>query len=175
MGGTSERMRAALHPVRSRILSAIAGADLSPLEIVEALGDVPTGSIYRHLKILEDAGVLEVVGTHGAPGSVHRIYGLPRKQTLLSEEERASIDPETFSALISMLTTMVKARAEWAAPTIKKELATGHVSAMAKTVFLTDAEVSAIREIVTRAYHSEERESDPDCKRRFMSYFLFPG
>lgn len=156
-------------------MSAVAGADLSPLEIVEALGDVPTGSIYRHLKILEDAGVIEVVGSHGAPGSVHRIYGLAKKQTLLTEEERSSIDPETFTALIGMLTTMVKERAEWASPTIRRDLATGNVSAIAKTVFLTDAEVSEIREIISKAYHSDDRDGAPDCKRRFMSYFLFPG
>lgn len=65
-----------IHPVRLRILQAVAATALTTQEISEALPDVPTSSVYRHLKLLLEGGIVDVVDTHRAKGTQKKVYRL---------------------------------------------------------------------------------------------------
>ena len=65
-----------LHPVRIRIVMALAGRQLSPAELVEELGDVPQATLYRHLNRLVQADILEVVSERKVRNATERIYTL---------------------------------------------------------------------------------------------------
>ncbi|MFS0575738.1 helix-turn-helix domain-containing protein [Sporosarcina sp. 179-K 3D1 HS] len=80
-----------LHPVRMRIIQTlINGRKLTVQQIGERLQDVPQATLYRHLKKLLDANVIEVVGEYPVRGAVEKVYSLP--------EASASISVEEFSA-----------------------------------------------------------------------------
>lgn len=79
------------HPVRLRILMALAGFERTPQQISAALDDVPASSIYRHLQILLDAGVVEVVGERQVRGAVEK--------TLRVSTGAADIDAEQAGAM----------------------------------------------------------------------------
>ncbi|MEV0647633.1 helix-turn-helix domain-containing protein [Phytomonospora sp. NPDC050363] len=66
-----------LHPVRIRILRAIAGHRRTTRELVEDLPDVPQATLYRHLAALTKGGVLEIAEEHKIRGAVERVYALP--------------------------------------------------------------------------------------------------
>lgn len=66
-----------LHPVRSRIVKAFLGdRALTTTQLVAELGDVPAGSLYRHIALLTKAGVLQVVAERRIRGAVERTYTL---------------------------------------------------------------------------------------------------
>ncbi len=52
-----------LHPVRLRIVHAMSGGRTrTTSELCTSLPDVPRTTLYRHVGLLAEAGVLEVVG-----------------------------------------------------------------------------------------------------------------
>lgn len=84
-----------LHPIRLRVIQALAGGRrLSPGELAAELDDVPTASLYRHIKTLADAGVLAVVEERPARGTPQRVYALVEGAGNLSPEALAQATPE---------------------------------------------------------------------------------
>ena len=65
-----------LHPIRLRIVQALVGRPMKPLELLDHLGDVPQASLYRHIKQLEGGGVLQVVDERPVRGGVERTYAV---------------------------------------------------------------------------------------------------
>jgi DNA-binding transcriptional ArsR family regulator len=64
------------HPVRARILTALMGRQLTTQQIADALPDVPLPSVYRHVRILAEAGILtpaDEVRVNGAPVKVYTV------------------------------------------------------------------------------------------------------
>ena len=83
-----------LHPVRMRILMALAGRELSALQIAEELGDVAQATLYRHLGRLHRAGVLTVTSERQVRGTVEKIYGVNEEYSGASPERLAEVSPE---------------------------------------------------------------------------------
>ena len=53
-----------MHPVRIKISQALMRhneSGLTPLEMVKIIQDVPQATLYRHIQILLDAGVIKVI------------------------------------------------------------------------------------------------------------------
>ncbi|MBS4196190.1 helix-turn-helix domain-containing protein [Bacillus sp. FJAT-49870] len=79
-----------LHPVRMRIIQTlINGRRLTVQQIGERLRDIPQATLYRHLKKLLEAKVIEVVEENQIRGAVEKVYALP--------EQAGSISPEDIS------------------------------------------------------------------------------
>jgi hypothetical protein len=83
-----------LHPLRMRIIMAIAGRQMATLQLAEALGDVPTATLYRHVKRLCDGGVLTVVAQRRARGAVEKVYALGPSGGIMPPDEMADLDKE---------------------------------------------------------------------------------
>ena len=70
---------AMVHPVRLQILRSfeLNGAQTIN-DVATALPELPQASLYRHIKILSDAGALKIRETlHGGRGAPERVYELP--------------------------------------------------------------------------------------------------
>ncbi len=81
-----------LHPVRLRVLQAFLGdRALTTTELVGELGDVPPGSLYRHVALLVKAGVLQVVAERRVRGAVERTYTLRLAAAQLGPAEIAAM------------------------------------------------------------------------------------
>ena len=66
-----------LHPVRMRILRCFLGdRRLTTGQLAPRLPDVPVASLYRHVRLLAEHGVLDVVGERQVRGAVERTYAL---------------------------------------------------------------------------------------------------
>src|SRR3954454_10410189 len=64
-----------LHPVRLRIVQAFLGdRGLTTAELREELPDIPPASLYRHISLLTDAGVLAVASERRVRGATERTY-----------------------------------------------------------------------------------------------------
>lgn len=81
-----------LHPVWLRITHAMSGGRAhTTADLCARLPDVPRTTVYRHVALLADAGVLEVAGEHRVHGAVERHYRL--------RQNRAMVDHETGVAM----------------------------------------------------------------------------
>ena len=84
-----------LHPVRLRVVQALLGDRvLTTGELHAELNDVPAATLYRHVAVLADAGVLEVAAERRVRGSTERSYRLATEAASLGPEEVAGMSRE---------------------------------------------------------------------------------
>ena len=68
-------MDACLNPVRQRILQVLLEKkEASPAQLLEILSDIPRASMYRHIKILQDAGIIEIAKEIPKRGTLEKYY-----------------------------------------------------------------------------------------------------
>jgi DNA-binding transcriptional ArsR family regulator len=81
-----------LHPVRLRIVYALSGGRVrTTADLCASLPDVPKTSVYRHVGLLAEAGVLEVADEQRVRGAVERHYRLRRDRTVIDPDAGASM------------------------------------------------------------------------------------
>lgn len=95
------------HPVRLRILLLLAGSEQTPGGIVAALNDVPASSVYRHLHILQDAGLLEVVAERRVRGAVEKTLRVVPGGAHLDVAETAQMQPDDYRRLLLIFLTQL--------------------------------------------------------------------
>lgn len=81
-----------LHPVRLRIVHALAGdAALTTTQLCARMPDVSKATMYRQVGLLADNGILEVDGEQRVRGAVERRYRL--------HKDRPTIDADAAAAM----------------------------------------------------------------------------
>ncbi|TVT61833.1 helix-turn-helix domain-containing protein [Amycolatopsis rhizosphaerae] len=81
-----------LHPVRLRLVYALSGGRVrTTAELCASLSDVPKTTVYRHVGLLAEGGVLEVAGEQRVRGAVERHYRLRRDRAVIDAEAGASM------------------------------------------------------------------------------------
>ena len=83
-----------LHPIRMRILMALAGREMTAGQLGLILTDVPQATLYRHIKRLVDNGVLIVVHETPIRGTVEKVYTLDAGHANLNPDELAQLDAD---------------------------------------------------------------------------------
>src|SRR5262245_3798088 len=97
-----------LHPVRLRIVHAMAGGcTRTTSDLCASLPDVPKTTVYRHVGLLAEAGLLEVAGEQRVRGAVERRYRLRRERAVIDAGAAAAMSLEDhrngFAAAIAGL------------------------------------------------------------------------
>jgi DNA-binding transcriptional ArsR family regulator len=81
-----------LHPVRVRIVHAMSGGlTRTTSDLLARLPDVSKATVYRHVSLLAEAGVLEVVSEQRVHGAAERRYRLHRPNAVINPDEAASM------------------------------------------------------------------------------------
>ena len=99
-----------LHPVRMRILQALFDADpLTTAQLRDRLPDIAPATMYRHVAVLADGGVLEVVEREA--GARHGGAQLPgaQEQTLVNPAARAAMTHEDHRQAFTMFAASLMA------------------------------------------------------------------
>lgn len=82
-----ELVEIVMNPVRQRIFQYFLLHETGTVkEIRKALPDIPSASLYRHIKILADCSILMVVGENRIRGTVESVYQL-NKDAMATEDE----------------------------------------------------------------------------------------
>ena len=90
----TQALRAIAHPLRLQILSLLTGAELSAAEVAREL-DVTHANASYHLRVLRDAGQLEVASEERIRGGVAKRYRHPWRQP--RKGKVASADREAYA------------------------------------------------------------------------------
>ena len=79
-----------MNPVRQRIFQYFLLHETGTVkEVKNALPDVPSASLYSHMKILADSSILVVVGENMIRGTVESVYKL-NKDAMATEDENGN-------------------------------------------------------------------------------------
>jgi DNA-binding transcriptional ArsR family regulator len=80
------------------VVLAITGEEMTTAQIGERLPDIPPATLYRHVAILADAGLLEVARERRSRGGVERTYRLAKGASYLGADEAASMTSDEHMA-----------------------------------------------------------------------------
>lgn len=103
----TSRARLLLHPVRIRLLGALARRQLTARQLGELFPDVPPATLYAHLGALTRASLLRVVSERPVRGTVERVYTIAAEHVSLRPEDLAALSREdhlrTFTLFVALL------------------------------------------------------------------------
>ncbi len=156
-----------MNPVRQRIFQYFLLHETGTVkELRNALPDIPSASLYRHVKILTDSSVLRVVGENRIRGTVESVYQLNR--------DALTVEDETGNAVQMSLLSICAAFARYfsggnADPQKDMLLFTSC------TLVLTDAEFSGfLSEVNEVALKYMKAEAAPGSKARQITLISAP-
>jgi DNA-binding transcriptional ArsR family regulator len=95
-----------VHPIRLRIITAMSNDRVTAKDLAEALPDIAQTTLYRHINVLVEGGLLEVVEEIPQRGTVERVLGFKTMPSLTPEHlsglSKEQIQ-ETFSLILFTL------------------------------------------------------------------------
>ena len=165
-----------LHPVRLRIVHAMSGGRTrTTSDLCASLPDVPKTSLYRHVGLLAEAGLLEVIGEQRVHGAVERRYRLRRERSVIDADAAASMSLEDhrhgFAAAMAALIAEFNAYLDrdHADPTADM------VSYRQFPLWLSQEELAElISEVRTSVMSNRDNEPAPDRRPYLLSTIVFP-
>ena len=93
-----EMAEVVMNPVRQRIFQYFLLHETGTVkDIKKALPDVPSASLYRHVKMLADSSILVVVGENRIRGTVESIYRLNKSALSAGEESGNAVQMSLLS------------------------------------------------------------------------------
>jgi hypothetical protein len=166
-----------LHPVRLRIVQAFLGERaLTTAQLAHELGDVPTGSLYRHVALLTRAGVLQVVAQRRVRGAVERTYTMRLAAAQVSAAEAAAMTPEqhrqAFMAFLAGLLGEFDRYLDTGTPDLARDRAGYRLAAL----WLSDAELAEmLSELVAVITPRLANAPGRGRRRRLLAGVLLPA
>jgi Helix-turn-helix domain len=179
-GGPMATADLLLHPVRLRIVQAFLGdRTLTTADLRTELPDVPVATLYRHVGVLAEAGVLAVVGERKVRGAAERSYRLVTEAASVGAAEAAAMSVDdhrrAFATFVAALLADFDRYADAAAgPGL--DPAADRVGYRQVALWLDDEEFTALvtelREVLTARL---ALGPDGVRRRRIVSQVFLPG
>lgn len=91
---TKELIDLVLHPVRMRLILLFSSQPLTAQQAGSVLTDVPQASLYRHIRALYEAGILQVVEERPVRGTLEKVYVLNSGAGQVSADDLAGLSKE---------------------------------------------------------------------------------
>lgn len=156
-----------MNPVRQRIFQYFLLHETGSVkDVKQALSDIPSASLYRHVKILADSSILMIVGENRIRGTVESIYQL-NKEALSAEDESGNA---VQISLLSLCTSFAK-YFSGSNPNPKKDM----LLFTNCTLLLTDEKfMEFLSEINEIACKYMKADTAPDSKTRRITLISSP-
>jgi DNA-binding transcriptional ArsR family regulator len=165
------------HPVRVRIVNALRGDRiLTTAELSARLPDVSKATVYRHVDLLAEAGVLDVAEERRVRGAVERHYRLRQDRAVIDLEAARKMTSEdhrrAFASAVAALVAEFHAYLDRDASDPVADL----VGYRQHAVWLDHAELEAmIGELRAAIAPRLANEPCPGRTRYLLSPILFPS
>jgi hypothetical protein len=103
----TEKATLITHPTRARILTALLGRELTTQQIAKLLPEVPLSSIFRHVRLLVEGGIVAPVSEVRVNGALTKVYAVRKEQARIRPDEtRDSTRAEHWSYFSTFLNTL---------------------------------------------------------------------
>lgn len=166
-----------LHPVRLRIVQAFLGdRALTTSRLRDELPDVPPASLYRHVALLVDAGVLSVVAERRVRGAVERTYVLRVAAASVNLDEVERMSREDHRQALMAFVAGVLGDFDRYLSRDEIDLLRDGVGFRMAGVWLDDAELTEfLRELARVVQPRLANGPRPGRTRRLLGSVLLPG
>lgn len=165
-----------LHPIRMRILMALAGSRKTSLELADDLGDVPQATLYRHINRLAKSGIIEVVEERQVRGTVEKVYTLDTRASMLTAEDAANFSKDDHMRyFIAFVASLLDDFSRYIHQSETVDLLADNVGYRKFPLKLSDEEfksLSAEMNAVLEPYL--ENSPRQDRQRRIFSFIVMP-
>lgn len=167
-----------LHPIRLRIITALSNGRVTAQELAEALPDIPQTTLYRHINVLLEGGLLEVVDEIPQRGTVERVLGF-KKLPSLSPEDMAGLGKEQYQEAFTLIMYTLLNEAMTALDQFPEGeeidiLGAGFQFSECR-LNLSDEEYEEMnRKILEIMMEAGKKKPADDRKRRIFSYMFIP-
>lgn len=167
-----------LHPIRLRIVSALTGDNVTAKDLAKALPDVPQTTLYRHINVLVDGGLLEVVDEIPQRGTVERVFGFKTAPSLQPEDLRGLTKEEyqqTFTmVLTALLQDAINSLNNFADDEEIDLVGSGYHYSQAQLNLDQDEYEKLNNQIMGLMMEALKNKPAPGKKRRIFSYLFIP-
>ncbi|HEX6798802.1 MAG TPA: helix-turn-helix domain-containing protein [Ktedonobacterales bacterium] len=175
----ASRANLILHPVRLRLIAALARRQLTAHQLSALLPEVPQATLYHHLGMLTRAGLLRIVSERQVRGAVEKRYTLNEDQTFLSPDDLARASREDhlryFTIFVAMLLGDFARYLEQAAPDAQIDLYADGVGYRQVPFYLSDDEFAQAAAAINQALLPFlKNEPAPHRRRRLFSSIVIP-
>lgn len=165
-----------LHPIRMRILMALAGSRKTSQELADDLGDVPQATLYRHINRLAKSGIIEVVEERQVRGTVEKVYTLDTRASTLTAEDAANFSKDDHMRyFIAFVASLLDDFSRYIHQSETVDLLADNVGYRKFPLKLSDEElksVSAEMNAVLAPYI--ENSPRQDRRRRIFAFIVMP-
>ncbi|MDR7002734.1 helix-turn-helix domain-containing protein [Neobacillus niacini] len=165
-----------LHPIRMRIIQCLINDQrLTTQQIQELLTDVPQATLYRHLRKLENAHVIEVVEEHKIRGTVEKVYGMKEEGANITINDLKKMTPEQHMELFIKFISSLLGDFQRYINQDYYDLVEDGISFRQLHLQLSDSEFNEMLGKVRNVY-SEYLQNEPsqDRRRRIISTITMP-
>jgi DNA-binding transcriptional ArsR family regulator len=165
-----------LHPVRLRIVHAMSGGRIrTTSDLCADLPDVSKATVYRHVGLLAEAGLLEVAGEQRVHGAVERRYRLRRARAVIDQGAAAAMSLDDHRNLFAAAVAALLAEFSAYLDREPADLAADMVSYRQYSLWLNQAELTELIDVFSRVILPKlSNEPTPDRRLHLLSTILFP-
>ena len=166
-----------LHPVRLRIVHALSGAGrtVTTAQLCARLPDVSQATVYRHVGLLADAGIIEVAGEQRMSGFVERSYRLVRERAVIDASRAAAATVDDHRRAFATAAAVLLAEFGSYLDSGDADPARDMVGYRQHAIWLTDDErdrlIAGVREAIVAVIGNEPA---PERTAYLLSPILFP-
>lgn len=175
----SSRADLILHPVRLRLLAALARRQLTARQLSELVPDIPQATLYHHLGTLTRAGLLRVVSERQVRGMVEKLYALAEGNVALSPADLANASRDDhlryFTIFMATLLGDYARYLEQGTPDAPIDLFADGAGYRETPFYLSDDEFAQAVEAFNRALLPFfNNQPAPHRRRRIVATITFP-
>ncbi len=98
-----------LHPIRLQIITALTGQHMTARELARIVPGVPPTTLYRHINLLVEGGLLQVVSETQVRGAVERTYALTNRPSLSADDLQGMKKKDYQQAFMVYLSSLMGA------------------------------------------------------------------
>ncbi|QVQ54526.1 helix-turn-helix domain-containing protein [Spiractinospora alimapuensis] len=167
-----------LHPVRWRIVRTFSGRELTTTQLRGLIDDVPVTTLYRHVGVLADAGVLEIVSERRVRGAVERTYRLDQTRQAVGESGAAAMSREEHRDAFHLLLAGLSSDFEAYLARESIDVLADHVNYNQAALYVTDEDLERIQrgfaDLLTPYLRAPDETDSGTHRRLMMTTILLP-
>jgi DNA-binding transcriptional ArsR family regulator len=116
-----------LHPIRLQILSTLSGRNLATQEIAEILHNIPVSTLYRQMRVLLNANLIQVVETHLIKGAQEKVFSLSTSLHLNQTEMQSSSKDQHMDYFLNFILSTLDGFSRYINQPGEREIAADYV------------------------------------------------